>query len=675
MIEIDKIESSPGCPNPFQVNVEVRGHGQISGLLTREILNGLTTRSVLLLPEESVVGFLPRAEAEALNELREIATGLDIKRLGRVAVLKEIVVGLFRRQRHYPMECVLVHRYGPVPGILIETNAKSPLEPDAPLYLGIHLNFRDQEQPTKKLGFSSINLLHSLEYYPQILFQRYFEDVGAIFDSIGGRADLSRTLWWAKWIETIIAESVNSKLVTIFPKSKRDGLQEQLARRRREEHPYQFLRAAYARYVCLHLVNILYECLGFWSSNKYRNHLLNFRAEYEAFFQYETISGAFSNDPALSDLERIFDALEDGLKGEPTDKFQVDLSSRQTWVTQVCEFARFVWFLRTHGTPRKLDPSRTYDPTIANVFISSHHAVPVAKAVRKELWSKTSDGRDAQPEIQLMYVREAAGTPFLGAIKGRIWLSDGLIAVIPASTQKFDATSADYKWIGEEALAALSLNKELLFVVQRHPQGTPHISRLMEEVKSLEGVIFGATNLEDLKRDLLDHVRNITNKTFLVSDEGSIDEPLVDAFKIFSRQAYSNRTNQLVRGFLRQLSNSVFYRLRGLRQAVGTPEEIMTLLMKSSKHSRLPRITFKTLYDKARERRLIINGLPHYLMVAVKQNKQNSTQGTARYAWNLTEILRKLRPFATEEEIQVWEDSLMEWADREAARGDSSIRV
>jgi hypothetical protein len=63
-------------------------------------------------------------------------------------------------------------------------------------------------------------------------------------------------------------------------------------------------------------------------------------------------------------------------------------------------------------------------------------------------------------------------------------------------------------------------------------------------------------------------------------------------------------------------------------------------------------------------------------MVAVKQNKRNSTQqGTARYAWNLTEVLRKLRPFATEEEIHAWEDSLMEWADREAARGDSSIRV
>ena len=32
-------------------------------------------------------------------------------------------------------------------------------------------------------------------------------------------------------------------------------------------------------------------------------------------------------------------------------------------------------------------------------------------------------------------------------------------------------------------------------------------------------------------------------------------------------------------------------------------------------------------------------------------------------------------PRPTEEEIRSWEDSLMEWADREAARGDSSFRV
>jgi hypothetical protein len=560
-----------------------------------------------------------------------------------------------------------------VPGILVKTNATSPIDSGEPIHLGIYLNFNDADSNSK--GPPTLNLLRCLQYSPEVLFHRYFEDVGQLLQSINERADLKNALVWAKQVELILGKSIESKLREVFPKKGRKGSErDSLAQLRRDEHPHTFLQAAYGRYLCLYLLNALYGGVGIWSeSAKYGEKLSNFRSKYEKFYPQHIIESAFQADPVLSELEKIFEAFDEGIKGGRAAGFKIHLGSDEQWLKQMADFAYFVWLLNIYGTPADLDPIRTNDPTVANIFISSHHAVPVANVVRKQLFEKTNGGKDTKPEIQLLYVREPAGVPFLSVIRGRIWLCDGLLAVIPGSDEKFDTTTANYEWIGEEAAAALALEKEVLFAMQG--RGKPNIvTRIQQDFSQVKGEIFPQLELKDLRRNLIETFDHNVRKSFNISEDGEIDEDLIREFKVFSRRAYSRRTNHLVRGFLRQLPDSVFFRLRALKRAgSGTPEHLMSEILKKHKPvaSRLKPVSFMSLYEESRSRRVQINGVGYYLMMRATPNPRASTpRSAARFAWNLYEILSKLRPYATREELQMWEEELLEWADNQAKKGD-----
>jgi hypothetical protein len=660
----------------FGVQLTTKTNGPWNVVLTYDLLAPARGRSTVLLPAALVKPYLnltPQqvADIELLERTLEELRLLDAR--GRTAQAKCIVGRIARGEFHYPGKGVAVHRYGPVPVVVVDTDQTHELPDGTTVTLRLGLYVSGHRGRRLNCAPSAVHFLESLKLETALLLRRYFEDAGEMLHAIQHRANLELTLTWAKSVEVVLAESVGSKLAEILDevsrKNRHTKLTElELSRTLRESRTAEILQATYGRTLILYLLNQLYELLGIRDrSGDYRRKLETFESRNESLYSHP-LREVMALDATLADLVGIFSAYSTCIDST----FPVEMApvrSEVSWVKHVAAFARFIAVLRKQAAPTTEERSKVFDPRFVKIFLSSNHSVPSAIEISRQL---TNTLKDSAHWIQILRTQEPADVEFKELIQARIWISDAALAVLPRDPTRFEATVGNYRWIGKEIALALAMGKRVSFV-----QEVGADSQLIQaDFTSIDNELFPWIGEPQGRNMLLGRYNEFTRGEFSINDPSrSLDERVRNQMVALERAVLLQRTESLVRGYLRQFPRSLLANLKYLRLAkTGVQASLMAGILKTAddavpnpdEHAEeVPKKAtgkFRYLFNAATSRAIVVGGDTYTIMGVLKGKRGKPSV----YSWELTALLRALRPWSSDSEIQRWERELLDWV---AARG------
>ncbi|HET9280692.1 MAG TPA: hypothetical protein VFR24_01905 [Candidatus Angelobacter sp.] len=688
------MEIRPRSSDSSRYAVAVQLGGQnFFGLLTYDLLRPELGRSVVLLSAEAMQIALSDEQKKGLNTLGQLLN--DTYRLdteSRMARAKSLVKMIAEGTVNYTGKAIVVHRFGAVPAVAIDTDLTHVLPNGEQIKIRLAAFPGINNQGSNLLLFppgtpSTVHLLESLRLQMPLLFRRYFEDAAEILWSIQRKADLAKVLSWTKAIETGIGESVKTKLDVLLPEmalkrpAKKIVHKDMVAQSVREERPSIVLQAAYGRLLLLYFVNFLYGLIGIRPEKKYEEKLDSFVTDYGKYIPVSTILQAFEEDVDLHDLKAIRDNFESSIKSEsPVALPEVPMANAKDtpedqkkndyWVRKVAEFSRFLAVLHKRGASEPEHKGYMNDPGYAKIFFSSVHLVPSGVEVLSALKATLPH---PQSRAVLLSVQEPAGAGFKELISARLWLSDALLALVPREPRRYDGTKGGYGWIASESALALVTNRSLSFSLETGvvPE---HVSN---DFDKLDKDLLHWVDPHDAVNQLNRHFNNNVRGEYQITDPARpLDDRLQIQLQALVQVAILDRTNKLVRGFLDQFPPEMLANCFILQQARGVQSTWMAGLLKNSikagqtigldekKRQEKAVQKFYSLFAAANARAIVINGTAYPLMY--KQWNDPKSKRYNFYYWNLTNILKELRPSATGEEIDEWEKDLLTTARRRA---------
>jgi hypothetical protein len=665
-----QVKTNGEASSRYSVQVEISPGVQKFGLLTYDLLAPDRGRSLILLNAETSCPSLNAEETASLNTLRSLINDPEtLNAKGRTAQAKSLVRKLHEGLLFYPGKAIAVHRFGPVPALAIETDTEHRLPNGNLLRLRFGLYVGSERKAGRErvpAGCPSVvHFLESLKVQTTLIFRRYFQDVGEMLWAIQHKANLERALQWGKQAETVLAESVKSKLEEILEGRSKRGSEHhahrRVARELRNEQAVEILKAAYGRLLILYLLNHLYEMLGISSkTEQYRDELKSFGAEMSKVFRDDTLELAFSDDTTLNELSRIREAFDDSLNRNSAGPMDL-VSSERNWVRQTGGFARFLTVLRKHGTSIAEERAAVLDPRFAKIFFSSVHLVPSGAQVFNLL--KAAMHGSKKP-VRLLAVQEAPDAGFRELIQARLWLSDALIAIMPREPRRFEGTVGNYKWIGEEMALALMTRKT---VSMARETGADPV-RINADFEAVADSLFPWADKGEVVTRLAQHFADTVANEFTVTDLARpLDDRLKEQIDLLVDRALTRRTDKLVKGFLNQFPDSLLEHLEFLQLARHGAEasEMAEHLKRANRVLPDPKgrfgkkaiQRFRSLFAAASSRAMFLNKVTYPLMKSEKERKKKHS----KYYWMLPAILQALRPWAGEEDLLQWEKELVAW--------------
>jgi hypothetical protein len=687
-----EIKARPSNPSAYSVKVTSGAQSQF-GLLTYDLLNPDLGRGVVLLRADAMMGELSVDQRNALETLTRLINDTEhLNAEGRMAQAKSLVRRIAAGEISYPGKSILVHRFGPVPALAIDTEQSTKLPDGQEVRLRLGLYIGSSSSASGRLfpegAPSKVHFLESLKIQTARIFHRYFEDAGEILWAIQHKADLAKALSWGKALETGLAESVKTKLDAVLPDvtaagSGRKHYHEQAsAQSLRTDHGNIVLHTAYARLLILYLINNLYELLGIRSeAQKYFDRLNSFARDLSKWFPPAFIESATENSEALHDLIKVRDGFDASIRAHSASDLP-HAGSEIWWIKQVSGFARFLAILRKRGTP-EVNGASNLDPRFARVFFSSVHLVPSGIDVFNKMKASLADGRR---KALLLSVQERPDAGFRELILARLWLSDAVLAVLPRTPQRLDGSSSAYHWIGKESALALLTDRHVSFALEK---GTER-ERVRPDFEAIDDDLFPWADKKEATDRLIKHFDETVHGEYEVTDPARpLDDRLQDQLEALVQRALVDRTDKLMKGFLDQFPPDVLVNLPILQHARnGQQSPWMVHLLREAGRVKFSQADdertrkekaarkFARIYTAANERALVLGNRTYALMSNAWDKRKHHRYKV--YFWQLPAILAELRPkngltesSEWEAELSEWENELVSWA---TARGEEALR-
>jgi hypothetical protein len=624
--------------------------------LTYELPSNSDNRTILLVnASKALISPQELPEYERLVErIKESAR--------RFSGMKNIVNRIAEKEfASLPNVRIAVHKYGPVPVLLLpDTFPIHHVGNDIDVQMGLYPNVKagaGKKNTNFRLPFLSTKgeFVRSLHIGLGVMFRRYLEDVAEGMYDIKHHLSLAGIFDRAKEIETILAESIKTKLDVATPSLQSfqypNTDDERAVKELFESQSNWIFTARYARQFALYFLNELYRIIGLEArSDYYLNGFRDIQVEFDQLLGSGFSQNAREQSPLVTTLVRCLRAYED----DDYDTLrEIDVTREPVWLRRFVQFARFI---------ATLDQERIV-PTAGRIFVSFHHDVPVTEVLMRQIadYIKTQFPN----RVEILSVKEkAAGVKFKSPIRARIWLSDTVSEIIPRNTEEISGGKVkDYLWLAREAEYSLLLGKRVIYLVE---SGVDE-SKILADLKKIErqdGLIPSTARVPEwLQAKLLESFTEHTRAKFSVSTTGTSQEhldPIVrDVIHGEAKRAIEKRHRDILVGFHKQFPLWARRTLKHIQETVPYPDKLAKGPLARKLAARYRDYADETSAKKAitkvwalaKERALVIDGKPMTLIKMLEGQ---------RYSGNLREILRTLRLDLTKDEIRELEARILQ---------------
>ncbi|HEY0761803.1 MAG TPA: hypothetical protein VGD61_05460 [Pyrinomonadaceae bacterium] len=613
-------------------------------------------RSILLAKEnDSLLTGAARAE---YNKFIEIARQGSTSALGSQ---KNLVNLLADGILNLPNVHIVVSKYGPVPAfVLPDTYTIDNLGERLEVRIGVASDGRPPTDRSQARGrrldnywlpyFNSrLEFLNSLQKMGlDLMFRRYFEDIGEYMFDIENHLDLPGVFKQAMRIQTTLGESVDSKLDQVIPSPqtyRRPNNQYDIVVNDIFEKNLDWVfTASYARNYVLFFVNELYSLIGMSVRDKYLN---NFQAIESVFNNLVRSNWSEDARSKINEVAVLSNALDSYLAGDIESLEQI--KSQTLWIKRFVRFAQFLLHVK----------QRTVGTSAGRLFISYHHDVPKSVILRNQI--KDQIRQSFGDRVNVLYVEESgAGMPFVEQIKSSIWQSDIFGGFLPKDTQDLNDRDKNYLWIAREAEHALLLKKRTIFFAE---DGLDEETVKADFANEAMGFLVpdARTDNERVKK-IIDRFEKYTRARFAVSstnpDGRDLDSNARKVILEEAQRSINNRHDAIVIGLFNQFPGDVRQTLARIQQIVpygkgmnkqALTDRLMQMYPRQYSNEQQTRNLITNAWDGARKRSLELNGYKLSLMSRTKSD----------YVGGLRRILKVMRPDLDQSTIRTWERSIL----------------
>jgi hypothetical protein len=485
-----------------------------------------------------------------------------------------------------------------------------------------------------------------------LMFRRYFEDIGEYMFDIENHLDLPGVFRQAMRIQTILGESVDSKLDQVIPSPETyqrpnnpfDALVNEIFRKNLD----WVFTASYARNYVQYFVNELYSLIGMSIEEKYLN---NFQTIEGVFNKLTHANWSEEARSRINEVEVLSNALDSYL-ADDVDKFE-QINSPNLWTKRFVRFAQFLLHVK----------QRTVGTSAGRLFISYHQDVPKSVILRNQI--KDQIRQSFGDRVNVLYVeQQSAGIPFVEQIKSSIWQSDVFGGLLPKDTEDLNDRDKNYLWIAREAEHALLLRKRTIFFAEdgldedtvKADFGNEAMGYLVPDAR---------TDSERAKK-IIDRFEKYTRARFAVSstktDWRELDSNARNVIMDEAKRSINNRHEAMVIGLFNQFPGDVRRTLARIQQIVpygkGMNKQALTERLAEMYHGQYSnqQETWNLItnaWKGAGKRSLELNGQKLTLMSRTK----------SVYVGGLRRILKVMRPDLDLPKLQTWERKILSRVD------------
>lgn len=521
-----------------------------SGYLTYVLsLSGQTQseRVYLLVDEEAII------PANRLGDFKRFKAEIDAESGGRFRQAKTLSRRILDDPQAYPHAQVAIHKYGPVPAF--DLGAEIPVELHGNTTRARVLVYCGRSRfkvkpPQQEAELTVLALIKTLETNLPLIFRRYFEDVGESLRDIQDHANLDRAFERAKDCETLIGQSIQSKLRDITPSDEEWKIYENgevggaLADHQRNRcelycrYRQRIFLFTYARLGVLYALNELYSHLGLTNRSKvYADQISTLRKKLNERFGPGFVDEASNAVPELGDVH-------DALQAYFSDEARLfAIQPQERWTQRFVGFLRFLFDLRAYPVA----------PEKGRLFISYQLDVPSAETLKTQIETRVHQIFGDAVAV-LTVPEQSADTRFIDLIRVRIWQSDRVLCIVPRVSETLsDGRPKDYNWIAREAEHALLLGKRVVFVCE--DKFDP--SRLEQDLgnEDMDFLVSNARARPGRAARLMEEFKNYPRVPYAHA-EGSknIDPRTAKEVDRNARRAMEMHQEHVVMGYLRQFT-------------------------------------------------------------------------------------------------------------------------
>lgn len=588
--------------------------------------------------------------------------------VGRFAGAKNIVNRLAENEfANLPNVRIAVHKYGPVPVFLLPQKYTIPhLGEDVDVQIGVYPNVKtggtSRRRVNLKLPFLSTKseFVRSLEIGLGVMFRRYLEDVGEGMYDIKHHLSLAGIFDRAKDIESILGESIKTKLNVLTPSVQSFKLpqttDERAVKELFEAETSWIFTARYARQFALYFLNELYRIIGLESRGEYYlNGFKDIQNEFDSLLGNGYMRSAREQLPLVATLSRCLRAYND--RDYDTLR-EINVTEEPLWVRRFVQFARFIARLNDESLA----------PTVGRIFVSFHHDVPVTEVLLGQIDDYVK--AEFPNRLEILSVRESgAGVKFKSPIRARIWLSDTVSEIVPKDTQTISNGKAkDYLWIAREAEYGLLLGKRVIYLVEKGVDESKILADLQKREPN-DGLIPRTARVPDwLQRKLIESFTDYTRANFTVNTtqvgQEHLDPMVREVIHLEAEKAIEKRHRDILVGFHKQFPGWARRTLKHIQETVPYPAKASKPALARKLAARYrdyadegsAKKAIAKVWDLAKQRALLI-GDKRMPLVRLLDGQ--------RYTGNLREILRVLRPDLNNEAVQAWETQILRAVSRD----------
>ena len=376
--------------------------------------------------------------------------------MGNISMAKGIVCDLDRSGNAPEGITVTVHKFGAVPAAVLNPVYTSP-PPDEwkDVRIGVFPWMPLGSEGTVR-GTAKADLLRSCRIKLDLLLTSYLEEVAAEFSDIEHYSSRIVTFERLKRVEDVLGGSVNTKIEEILRHVEKplDTVLHELASEAWRNFSLMIMSAVFGRVLALHMVNVLYRCLGISDrserySAQWHERTIRLRNLYGPRDFDELVAPGTKTDLDL--LHRTYMVFS-GAMADGYDPLIQGAQSR-LWLRGFVKFARFVDLIRAEGR----------SPCVPQLFIAAQHHLPVVQAFVGSVDAHVRRHNEIQgsPVAEVRQLEQQIDAADLKRLtKARIWNSEVVLSVIPREWDtQVSGGRESLQWIASESDHGLLLRR------------------------------------------------------------------------------------------------------------------------------------------------------------------------------------------------------------------------
>ena len=546
------------------------------------------------------------------------------KNKGSFHAAKGIVNNIYDKEFKIPNVSVAVHRFGPIPVCVLPNQFELEFNGEKrKCNIGIYPYIKRGIRGNKNeslVEISKFEFLQSLKIRLDVIFKRYLEDVAENFFDIENHSDLPAAIKKAKSSETILSQSITTKIDIILSTTKGNSTQffYDLTETKRDlinNYADTIFKVRYAKYYAYFFINELYKTIGFSSKdfkNKFRNLKLN----------EENYDSNINDDADLLLLRKSITNYETG-KGRET--LEEDLASQTStlWVKRFIQFSSFIYYI---------NKEQALKPHTTKIFLSNRFTKSNSQTLKVKIDGLISNYFSNR--VELLAVKENSAGKFINEIvKSRIWLSNATYSVLP---QNEDNAKANFGWIAKEAVYSESLKNKLLFILNKN-QDESLIGNFKDYVIKLDSYLAPeARNIQASKHNI---VKKLENKLHAKYDSHNIKDVLLNESLIEDiKSLIELKVLNIVEAWLNQFSDEVSSVILDMNSKLEYPCKISkaSVLIFKKENAEKEKKKFRYVWAQIRKRKLLIDGKEYTLINSIGKGNQT------KYKRNLQNVIKVL---------------------------------